>query len=309
MADRAIEIERAQNLWASFQRKNDPMARGATMTADPATPFDSIGGLQGAKGELLDYSVAATNPEIYAKWGTHPPSGILLIGQAGSGKTLLGRALATNAGTSFVEVDIPRMAVDIAHTGGKVGELLQAWSQVLDEIPPVTIYFDELEFSQAQEIGQRRIDLPIGPIMDFLLELVDRATAAGDHLVLAATAHPDTLRPIFLAPGRFERVVEVTPAYPGDIVAALRIHATAAEARAGRPLMGDIDWQQVVSLNREAPTGDWIRLLNAVLRSKARADAAGEAVSPVDTTDLCEEVQRFNHTRLRIHSDDRGNYL
>jgi ATP-dependent 26S proteasome regulatory subunit len=308
MDDRSIRIERAQNLWSSFERKLDPLARSAQLTADPKLDFDRIGGLVGPKDEILTYACAATNPAVYSNWGTFPPSGILLIGRLGTGKNLLAQALATQTETSFVRVDVPRLVLDVIHAGGKVGELTQAWTQILDEMPPLTVYFDELEFSQAQEIGSRRQDLPIGPVMDFLLEIVDR-TIAQEHLVVGATSHPDTLRPAFVAPGRFERVVEVTPVLPGDVVEALRIHASDAEKRSGRPLFDEIAWAEVVGPTSEASTGDWVRILHAVLRRKARAEVAGDDVTPVTTADLKREVDRFMQTHHRFPASDGGNYV
>jgi ATP-dependent 26S proteasome regulatory subunit len=152
--------------------------------------------------------------------GTYPPHGMLLIGQKGVGKTLLARALAARTHTSFLDVDVPRMVIDVIHTSGKVGELVQSWSQILEEMPPITVFFNELEFSQAHAIGIQRHDLPIGPIMDFLLEIVDRTIAAKRHLVVGATSTPDTLRPASVVAHRFERIVEVNPIFPEEAKAA-----------------------------------------------------------------------------------------
>jgi SpoVK/Ycf46/Vps4 family AAA+-type ATPase len=176
-------------------------------------------------------------------------------------------------------------------------------------MPPLTVFFEELEFSQAQEIGARRPDLPVGPIMDFLLEFVDRAIRFDTTLAVASTAHPDTLRPAFLASGRFERVVEVIPTYPDDIVAALEIHARDAEKRAGRPLFSEVDWNHVVRQLREAVTGDWLTLMHGVLRRKARCEAAAEEVTPVSTDDLLAEVERFRRASDRLPRDGGGNYV
>ncbi len=309
MRDRAIEKERAQNLWTSFLRKVDPLARGAQLTADPDFSFEGIGGLASAKEEILTYACAAESPEVYAKWGTFPPSGVLMIGRQGVGKNLLAKALASRTETSFLRVDVPRLVLDVVHSGGKVSELIESWSQILEEMPPLTVFFDELEFSQAQEIGDRRPDLPIGPIMDFLLEIVGRTIAVGNHLVVGSTSHPDTLRRAFVAPRRFERVVEVTPLFPGDIIAALEIHAGETEKRAGRPLFQDVDWRSVVAQIVEPSTGDWVRILHAVLRRKARCDAAGEQVSAATTEDLREEADRFRQAFRRIQTPEGGNYL
>lgn len=301
--------ERAQNLWSSFLRSVDPMARGAKLTANPEFGFDSIGGLAGAKDEILTYGCAATNPSFYSDWGTFPPSGVLLIGRDGVGKSLLARALATHTETSFLEVEIPRLILDVVHAGGKVGELVQQWSGILEEMPPMTVFFDELEFSRAQAIGTQRSDLPIGPIMDFLLEIVDRTIATEHHLVIGATSTPDTLRPAFVAANRFERLVEVNPLFPEDMIAAVQIHADAAEKRAGHPLFGKIDWTAVLGNSRECSPGDWVRILHAVLRHKASEAARGEPVTPVSTGDLKREVERFKHAQRRIRTTEGGNYV
>jgi ATP-dependent 26S proteasome regulatory subunit len=309
MDELQLRRERAQNLWDRAVQKIAPLERSSEMTAVPEVGGDRIGGLALAQDEVLTYACAMTNPEVYAHWGTFPPAGLLLIGPRGAGKKLLAEALATRAQTGFLRIRVPRLAVEIMHHGGKVRELLDHWSAALAEMPPLTVFFEELEFSQAQELGARRPDLPVGPIMDFLLEFVDTAIQVDNTLAVASTAHPDTLRPAFLMPGRFERVVEVSPAYPDDIVAALEIHARDAEKRAGRSLFANVDWNQVVRQLREAMTGDWIRLMHGVLRRKARCEAADESVAPVSTEDLVAEVERFRRATDRLPRDGAGNYV
>lgn len=308
MDDLAIARERASNLWKSYARKFPPIDRATRLEPVPEHDFDDIGGLAAAKDELLTYACAATNPEVYGHWGTLPPTALLLIGRRGVGKHLLAGALAKRTGTAFLNVSVPRLVMEMLQGGGKAGELLAGWEQLLTEMPPITLFFDELEFSQVQDIGTQRTDLPIGPIMDFLLELMDRSVAADRSLVVGASAHPETLRPAFLAPGRFERVVEVNPVYPEDIVAALALHARAAEKRAERTLFESVDWEHVVSRYREPAPGDWVRILHAVLRRKARCEAAGEEVDMVRTEDFLVEVERVRHTDTRLLPPG-GNYI
>ena len=310
MNDAEIRQEKAQNLWTSAARKMPPLAKATEVLGSPDVHGDQIGGLEEAQEEVLTYACAMTNRDVYEQWGTFPPSGLLLIGQAGAGKTLLAKALATRAETAFVHVRVPRLALEVIHHGGKVGELLETWTQTLSEMPPTTVYFHELEFMQAEEIGGQRNDLPFGPIMDFLGELTDR-TVEPEHVLLAgSTSHPDTLRPAFVQPGRFERVVEVTPQVPDDIVAALQIHARAAEKRAGKTLFEAVDWRDVVSRFRDPTTGDWIHLMHSVLRRKARCETAEEPVALVSTSDLLSEVELYRRTRRRLpQRATAGTYL
>lgn len=302
-----IQAERARNLWTSFARKFAPIEK-ATRLAAPEQTFAEVGGLAGPKDELLTFACAATSPDVYGRWGTFPPSGLLLIGSRGSGKKLLAEALASQTGTSFLLVQVPRLVMETLRHGGKVGELVGGWSQALDELPPTTVFFDELEFYQAHELGSQREDLPIGPVMDFLLDLVDRTVATQDVLTLASTSYPDTLRPAFTAHDRFERVVEVNPIFPGDIVEALKIHAAEASRRAGRPLFEQVIWHDVVRPYGEHSVADWVHVLHGVLRRKARCEAAGEPADPVTTDDLLEEAARAQKTKRRL-SYGEGTYI
>ncbi|MGE4608690.1 MAG: ATP-binding protein [Myxococcota bacterium] len=309
MADDRIRIERTQNLWASFERKFEQIAKSIKLDPDPHLGLDQIGGLGAAKEEIQTYACAATDPGVYGRWGTYPPSGLLLIGHRGVGKRQLAKSLATQTGSGFLCVTVPRLVLEIMHEANKVGELLAGWSHALTEMPRLTILFNELEFSQAQEIGARRPDLPIGPVMDFLLDLVDRTVAAESHLVVGSTSHPDTLRQAFVQPGRFERVVEVAADYPGDLVEALEIHSANSEQRAGERLFEEVDWKLVVERYREPVAGDWVRIMHAVLRRKARSEAAGEDPRLVTTQDLLDEVDRYRRANTQIITPQAGNYV
>jgi ATP-dependent 26S proteasome regulatory subunit len=126
---------------------------------------------------------------------------------------------------------------------------------------------------------------------------------------VGSTSHPETVRPAFVLPGRFERIVEVSPIFPDDIVAALQIHAQAAEKRAGHRLFEAIEWRSVVGQHRGPATGDWVRILHGVLRRKARCEAAAETPSLADTQDFVDEVRRFLKTSDRLAAPMAGNYV
>lgn len=308
MDDSAIRAERAQNLWSSFARKIEPLGRGMALEARPQQSLADIGGLEGPKEEVATYAAATTSPQIYADWGTAPPSALLFIGRRGSGKSLLARALATQTATSFLGIDVPRLVLDVIHTGKRASEMVTGWSQILEEMPRLTVFFNELEFSRTHELGVRRPDLPVGPIMDFLLEVIDRTMERG-HLIVGTTSHPDSLREAFLVPGRFERIVEVTPRLPDDVVEALQIHVRAAEKRAQRDLFDRIAWEEVVGGTQDASIGDWVRILHAVLRRKARLDAAGEQPSLVTAPDFARELERFVQAQRQLRTPEGGNYV
>jgi SpoVK/Ycf46/Vps4 family AAA+-type ATPase len=303
-----IERKRAANLWEPFARKFPPVAKACDFLTTSPVDLHDIGGLEDAKEEILTYACAATEPKIYQRWGTFSPSGLLLIGPDASGKSLLAAALATRTETPFLRIRVARLALQLVHAGGKAGDLLQGWQETLLEIKRVTAYFDELDFAHDPSLGAPRIDLPTSQLSDFLLELIDTTIAVVGSLTLGATSRPDTLSPIYFQPGRFERIVAVNPAVPGDVIAALEIHAAAAEQRAGRKLFAKIDWQRAIEQNREAPIGSWVQLLHAVLRRKARCDAASEMPGEVTTDDVMAEVDRFKRATIRLPTTS-GRYL
>jgi ATP-dependent 26S proteasome regulatory subunit len=308
MGEDEIERQRATNIWESLARKYPPLGKAAQLDPAPDLYFDSIGGLAEPKEEILTYACAATNPDVYERWGTVQPSGLLLIGPPESGKSLLAKTLATSTGTPFLEVLVPRLVLQLLHSPGNAAELLQAWIEAFTEMPELTVYFREVDLSNVQAVLGRRPELQAAPVMDFTVELVDRTIEVEQSLVLGSTSRADSIAPVFLEPGRFERIVEVNPVIPDDVVEALRIHAAAAEERAGRSLFEDVDWKAAVERGRDASIGEWVRLLHAVLRHKARLEATGEEPGPIAAEDLIEEVDRFRKTAARLPASS-GSYL
>jgi ATP-dependent 26S proteasome regulatory subunit len=307
--ERSLQRERAHNLWTSFGRKFEAIAQATCLVARPEAEMSDIGGLASAKDEIQTYALAATSPEVYERWGTYPPSGLMLIGRRGMGKRLLAQVLSTLTDTSFVGVRVPRLVIELIHRSAKAGELVSAWSQTLEEMPPLTVFFEELEFTQAAEFGSRRTDLPVGPVMDFLLDVLDRTIAVEHTLVVGSTSNPDTLRHAFLQPGRLERIVEVNASFPDDVIEALRIHGAAAEKRAGHDLFRGVDWRQAVGQYQEPSIGDWVHILHSVLRRKARCEASPEAPPAVLTQDVLDEVARFRQVNSRLALPSGGNYV
>ena len=308
MADQRIEEQRAENLWQPFARKFPPLGKASWFRASPQLEVSSIGGLSEPKEEILTYACAATDPQVYARWGTEAPTGLLLVGPPESGKTLLAEALATRASTPFIAIRVPRLILQTLHSPGDAGAFLNAWTELLAEMPRITVYFREVDFQHVQTLIGRRPDLPVTQAMDFLLEFVDRTIAAENTLVLASSSHPKSLSPILLEPGRFERVVWVQPIVPDDVVAALRLHAERAESKAGRKLFEEIAWSDVVKRNEKASVGEWVRVLHAVLRRKARCEAADEQPGGVTSAELINEIERFDRAPGGL-PESPGRYL
>ena len=308
MSDQSIELTRAANLWDPLPRKFPPLAKAAYFEARPDRDLDQIGGLAEAKEEILTYACAVTHPEVYRRWGTVPPAALLLVGPPESGKTLLAGALALRTEMPFLAVSIPRLVLQLMHALPLVGPLLEGWVTMLAEMPRLTVLFREVDFSHVESMVSKRHQIPLEPFMDFVLEFIDRTIATESTQVVGSTSHPDALSPVFTEPGRFERIVAVEPSMPGDVAAALRIHAAEAEGRAGRPLFESVDWDKVAQARANGTIGSWLRLLHATLRRKARCEAASEHPGQVTTGDLIAEANRHKKSIAGMRAAT-GSYL
>lgn len=308
MDETDVERTRAANIWETFARKTPPIARASRFEAHPQVDFDRIGGLADAKDEILTYACAATDPAVYRRWGTVPPTGLLMIGPPESGKTMLAEALALRTSTPFLSLRVPRLVVQTLHSGANAGALLNGWGEAFSELPRITVFFRELDPARIQALVSERGNVPVQPVLDFVLELIDRTVAADGMLVVGSTSHPENISPEFLEPGRFERIVSVLPSVPDDVVEALKIHAATAEKSAGRTLFEQVDWAKAVKRDAASSIADWSRLLHAILRRKARCDAADEGPTPVTTEDVLTEIERSLKTQTRLPAKT-GTYL
>eukprot|EP01029_Cantina_marsupialis_P002711 TRINITY_DN1257_c0_g1_i2.p1 TRINITY_DN1257_c0_g1~~TRINITY_DN1257_c0_g1_i2.p1 ORF type:complete len:389 (-),score=104.77 TRINITY_DN1257_c0_g1_i2:50-1135(-) len=167
----------------------------------PNTSWDDIGGLEEVKTSLQEM----LNPpkEAFEHFGIEAPSGILLYGPPGVGKTLLAKAVASSTSSSFISVNIS------AIVNGEVGEsqrIIRELMKSATRASPCVVFFDEFQalFGQRGEDSgsvQRQV------VSQLQLELDDCRESGADVLLMAATNRPEMIDAGFLRPGRFDRMV------------------------------------------------------------------------------------------------------
>ena len=269
-----------------------------------------MAGLARARQEILSYAAAITHPEVYARWGTMPAVGLLLMGARGSGKSTLARALATRLDSPLLEVDVPQLVLELLTRGAEIVQLAEQWEDLFGDIPLTTVHFEELDFERVHETGERRAGLPVGPILDFLLRLISQTAASPRVVLLGSTSYPDTVRPVFLSRRRFSRTVTVQPEFPEDHAAVLEAHAKLAEGRAGRTLFEPIEWRKLVEAQKDLSPGHWVEALHGALRAQAGREAAGESVPSVSGSAILAEAKALTATALATGAQPAsGNYL
>ncbi|VBB30979.1 unnamed protein product [Acanthocheilonema viteae] len=144
-------------------------------------------------------------PEIFKRFASKPPSGILLYGPPGCSKTLIARAIASQSRMNFLAVKGPELFSKwVGESERAIRELFRRARQVA----PAIIFFDEIDAVGANRGNQNESHVGERVLTQLLTEL-DGLEEKGDVLVLAATNRPDRLDSALLRPGRFNLTIHV----------------------------------------------------------------------------------------------------
>ncbi len=174
----------------------------------PEVHWDDIGGLDDVKQALREaVEWPLKHPEVFEKMGIRPPRGILLYGPPGCGKTLLAKAVATEANANFIAIKGPEIL------SKWVGESEKAVREVFRRarhVAPAIIFFDEID-AIVPTRGMRHDTEVTDRIVNQLLAEMDGIQTLKNVVVIGATNRVDLIDPALLRPGRFDRVIYVPP--------------------------------------------------------------------------------------------------
>ena len=212
--------------------------KGKTFNKDfPKVTFDSVAGVDEAKQELTEIVDFLKHPEKYQAMGARTPKGVLLVGPAGTGKTLLARAVAGEAQVPFISIagsEFMEMLVGVG--AARVRDLFMTAKKT----QPAIIFIDEVD-----AIGRQRGAGIMGghdereQTLNQILVEMDGFTQNEQLVVMAATNRPDILDPALVRPGRFDRRIMIgLPDLEGR-TEILKIHAK------GKPFVKSVDWSRV----------------------------------------------------------------
>ncbi len=245
----------------------------------PKVTFDDVAGVDEAVEELMEIKEFLENPGKFQALGAKIPKGVLLYGPPGSGKTLLARAVAGEAGVPFFSIsgsDFVEMFVGVG--AARVRDLFeQAKANA-----PCIIFMDEID-----AVGrQRGAGLGGGhdereQTLNQLLVEMDGFDIKAGVILIAATNRPDILDPALLRPGRFDRQIVVDRPDLEGRKAILRVHTK------GKPLAKGID---VDVLARRTPGFTGADLANMV--NEAALLSARHGKKNVDMVEMEEAIDR-----------------
>ncbi|MDD5568945.1 MAG: ATP-dependent zinc metalloprotease FtsH [Candidatus Pacebacteria bacterium] len=210
---------------------------GAEGAPKEKVTFKDVAGLKEEKAELEEIVDFLKNPHKYLKMGARIPKGVLLVGPAGCGKTLLARAVAGESDVPFFSISGSAFVEMFVGVGSsRVRNLFAAAKKQ----QPCLIFIDELD-----SIGKVRGPAITGgheereQTLNQLLTEMDGFEQNDKIIVLAATNRPDVLDPALLRPGRFDRKIVIHLPDIKEREEILKIHSR------GKPLSNDINLREV----------------------------------------------------------------
>ncbi|WP_329221441.1 ATP-dependent zinc metalloprotease FtsH [Streptomyces sp. NBC_01485] len=262
----------------------------------PRTTFDDVAGIDEVQGELHDVVDFLKNPDAYRRMGAKMPRGVLLAGPPGTGKTLLARAVAGEAGVPFFSASASEFIEMIVGVGAsRVRELFAEARKVA----PSIIFIDEIDTIGRARGGGGTVgghDEREQTLNQILTEM-DGFSGSEGVIVVAATNRADVLDPALTRPGRFDRVVMVSPPDRRGRKAILEIHTREI------PLAGDVDLAQVARTTPGMTGAELANLANeaALLAVKRQQDQ----VTRADLSEALEKVQLGAERPLVMPEEER----
>ncbi|MCR5654671.1 MAG: ATP-dependent zinc metalloprotease FtsH [Lachnospiraceae bacterium] len=223
-----------------------------------------VAALKEEKGELEEIVDFLRNPEKYSKLGARIPKGVLLEGRPGTGKTLLAKAVAGEAGVPFFSIsgsDFVEMFVGVG--ASRVRDLFED----AEKNKPCIVFIDEIDaVARKRGAGMGGSHDEREQTLNQLLVEMDGFTANEGIIVMAATNRVDILDPAILRPGRFDRKITVATPDVAGREEILELHAK------NKPLAEDVDLKHLAQTTAGYTGADLENLLNEAAITAAKAD-------------------------------------
>lgn len=284
------QFQGANNQALSFGK-----SRARLYTSDkPAVTFDDVAGVDEAKEELREIVEFLKEPQKFIQVGARIPKGVLLVGAPGTGKTLLAKAVAGEAGVPFFSMSGSEFVEMFVGVGAsRVRDLFDQAKRH----SPCIVFLDEID-----AVGRHRgaglggsHDEREQTLNQILVEM-DGFDTDTNVIVMAATNRPDILDPALLRPGRFDRRIVLDRPDVRGREAILRVHTR------GKPLADDVDLTFLAKATPGFVGADLANVVNeaAILAARRNKKVIGMA----EFKEAIERVLAGPERRSRILSEE-----
>ncbi|MCA9812253.1 MAG: CDC48 family AAA ATPase [Nitrosarchaeum sp.] len=223
-----VKIDRTTNLTISTETAIDRKIR---------VTYEEVGGLrQEIKSMREIVELPLKHPELFARLGVEPHSGILLYGPPGCGKTLIAKVLASESEANMYSINGPEIMNK--YYGETEAKLRDIFKEAKDNSPSI-IFIDEIDaIAPKREEAYGDVEKRV---VAQLLALMDGLNERGNVIVLGATNRPDSVDPALRRPGRFDREFEISVPNEDGRLEILLIHTR------GMPVSDDVDLKDLAS--------------------------------------------------------------
>lgn len=257
------------------------------------TRFAEIAGNDAAKQDLTEVVDFLKHPDKFLKLGARIPKGVLLIGPPGTGKTMMARAVAGEAGVPFFSISGSEFVEMFVGVGAsRVRDLFEK----AKKNAPCIIFIDEID-----AVGRRRGSGMGGghdereQTLNQILVEMDGFEKEQNVIVLAATNRVDVLDPALLRPGRFDRRVKITLPERPDRLAILKVHFK------DKPTADDVDLDALAAKTAGMSGADLANIANEAAIRAARINHS--QITNADVTEALEKVAIGPERRTNIMRD------
>ncbi|MFH1430427.1 MAG: ATP-dependent zinc metalloprotease FtsH [Candidatus Uhrbacteria bacterium] len=256
------------------------------------TTFRDVAGVREAKEELEEIIEFLKLPKKFAALGAKIPRGVLLMGQPGTGKTLLARAIAGEANVPFLHISASEFVEMFVGVGAsRVRSLFQR----AKKIAPCIVFIDEID-----AVGRQRgtglgggHDEREQTLNQILVEMDGFSTNNG-VIVVAATNRPDVLDPALLRPGRFDRRIVLDMPDIKDREEILKVHSV------GKPIIKNVSIRKIAERTPGFSGADLANLMNEAALLTARRNK--HRISMAEFVEAIEKVMLGPARKSRVFS-------
>ncbi|MFP3896614.1 MAG: ATP-dependent zinc metalloprotease FtsH [Anaerolineales bacterium] len=284
------QAQSGNNRALSFGKSQARRVSGDT----PTCTFEDVAGAEEAKQELQEVVEFLRAPEKFAALGARIPKGMLLVGAPGTGKTLMARAVAGEAGAPFFSISGSEFVEMFVGVGAS--RVRDLFDQAKHNSPCI-IFVDEIDAVGRQRgagLGGSH-DEREQTLNQILVEM-DGFDTDTNIIILAATNRPDILDPALLRPGRFDRRIVIDRPDRRGREGILEIHVR------GKPLAPDVDLTVVAKETPGFTGADIENLVNEAAILAARRDR--KTISMAEFQEAVERVIAGPERRSKLISEE-----
>ena len=206
--DSRVAVNNSLSIVKQLDSETDVRARVMQVDQSPEVSYSDIGGIDEQMEEVREtVEMPIKSPEMFDEVGIDPPSGVLLHGPPGTGKTMLAKAVANETDATFIKMAGSELVHKFIGEGAK---LVRDLFELARQQEPAVVFIDEIDAIAAKRTESKTSgDAEVQRTMMQLLAEMDGFEERGQISIIAATNRFDMLDRAILRPGRFDRLIEV----------------------------------------------------------------------------------------------------